>query len=135
MERYQFHVINDLLPDLLMCSLKLICHLHFWHLELDDESSMMTTFATLHGRYRWLCFLFGLCVSSEIYQKHLHQELQGPPGIACIANDERFCPKSDVDHDSNLESFMKKCHQKGIKLIQERSPHTSARKSLSLDIF
>ena len=51
----------------------------FWHLELDEESSMLTTFATPYGRYRWLQLPFGLSVLSEIFQKHLHQELHGLP--------------------------------------------------------
>ena len=59
----------------------------FWHLELVQQSSMLTTFATPHGRFRWLRLPFGLSVSREIFQKHLHQELQGLPGVNCIADD------------------------------------------------
>ena len=85
-------------------------------MELDDESSLLTTFATPHGRYRWLRLPFGLCVSSEIFQKHLNQELLGLPGVKCIADDVLIYGRDDADHDSCLEGFMKKCQQKGIKL-------------------
>ena len=78
--------------------------------------SLLTTFATLHGRYRWLRLPFGLCVSSEIFQKHLNQELLGLPGVKCIADDVLIYGRDDADHDSCLESFMKKCQQKGITL-------------------
>ncbi|PFX31310.1 Enzymatic polyprotein [Stylophora pistillata] len=88
----------------------------FWHLVLDDESSLLTTFATPHGRYRWLRLPFVLCVSREIFQKHLHQELLGLPGVKCIAGDVLSYGKDDADHDRNLEGFMKRCHLKGIKL-------------------
>ena len=78
--------------------------------------SLLTTFATPHGRYRWLRLPFGLCVSSEIFQKHLNQELLGLPGVKCIADDVLIYGRDDADHDSFLEGFMKKCQQRGIKL-------------------
>ena len=76
-ERYQIPVIDELLPDLAEARVftKVDLASAFWHLVLDDESSLLTTFATPHRRYRWLHLPFGLCVSCEIFQKHLHQEL------------------------------------------------------------
>lgn len=32
----------------------------FWHVQLDEESSYLTTFNTLYGRYRWLKMAFGI---------------------------------------------------------------------------
>ena len=75
--------------------------------------SLLTTFATPYGRYRWLRLPFGLCVSNEIFQKHLNQELLGLPGVKCIADDVLIYGRDDADHDGG---FMKKCQQKGIKL-------------------
>ena len=88
-ERYQIPVIDDLLPDLTDARVftKVNLASAFWHLELVRESSMLTTFAMPYGRYRWLRLPFGLSVSSEIFQKRLHQELQGLPGVKCIADD------------------------------------------------
>ena len=103
-----------------MCSLKLILASAFWHLELDHESSMLTTFATSCGRYRWLRLPFGLSVSGEIFKKRLHQELNGLPGVKCIADDVLIHGTNETDHDSNLEVFMSKCQQKGIKLNSQK---------------
>lgn len=88
-ERYQIPVIDDVLPDLAEARVftKVDLASAFWKLELDDESSLLTTLATPHGRYRWLRLPFGLCVSSEIFQKHLNQELLGLPCGKCIADD------------------------------------------------
>ncbi|KAL9964255.1 hypothetical protein ACROYT_G027871 [Oculina patagonica] len=88
-EHYQIPVIDDSLPDLTDARVFTTADLAlaFWHLELDHESSMLTTFATPYGRYRWLRLPFGLSVSSEIFQKRLHQELDGLPGVKCIADD------------------------------------------------
>ena len=59
---------------------------------------------------------FGLSISSGKCQKHLHQELHGLPGVKCIADDVLIHGKNEADHDSNLERFMRRCQQKGIKL-------------------
>jgi len=71
-ERYQIPVIDESLPDLAEARVftKVDIVSAFWQLVLDDESSLLTTFATPHGRYCWLGLPFGLCVSSEIFQKH-----------------------------------------------------------------
>ena len=115
-------VIDDVLPDLAEARVftKVDLASAFWQLELDDESSLLTTFATPHGRYRWLRLPFGLCVSSEIFQKHLNQELLGLRGVKCIADDVLIYGRDDADHNSCLEGFMKKCQQKRIKLNQAK---------------
>ena len=73
-ERYQIHVIDDFVPDLTDARVftKVDLASSFWHLELDRESSMLTTFATPYGRHRSLRLPFSLSVSSEIFQKRLH---------------------------------------------------------------
>ena len=37
----------------------------YWHIELDEESSRLTTFQTCHGRYRWRRLPFGLNVKKK----------------------------------------------------------------------
>ena len=103
-ERYQIPVIDDVLPDLSEAPVftKVDLASAFWQLELDDESSLLTTFATTHGRYRWLRLPFGLCVSSEIFQKHLNQELLGLPGVKCIADDVLIYGRDYADQGIKL---------------------------------
>ena len=81
---------------------------------------MLTSFATPYGRYRWLRLLFGLSVSSEMFQKLLHQGLQSLPGVTCIAYDVLTHGTCGANHDSNLDGFMRRCQQKGIKLNAEK---------------
>ena len=81
---------------------------------------MLTTFATSYGRYRWLRWPFGLCISSEIFQRRLHQELAGLPGVKYITDDVLIHGTSDSKHDANLKAFMCRCKQKGIKLNWEK---------------
>ena len=39
----------------------------YWHVELDEKSSYITTFNTPIGRYRWLRLPFCVCSASEEY--------------------------------------------------------------------
>ena len=68
-ERYQIPVIDDLLLDVTDACVftKVDLSSAFWHLELDEKSSVLTTFATPYGRFRWLRLPFGLNVSSVIF--------------------------------------------------------------------
>ena len=47
----------------------------YWHVELDEESSLLTTFQTCFGRYKWLRLPFGTCASAEIFQKKILEAL------------------------------------------------------------
>ena len=59
----------------------------YWHVSLDEISSKLTTFDTPFGRYRWMKLPFGLNTSSEIFQRKLHQALEGLDGTLCVADD------------------------------------------------
>ena len=59
----------------------------FWHVELDDESSRLTTFSTLFGRYRRKRMPFGIAPASELFQCKLEQQLEGLAGVKNIHDD------------------------------------------------
>ena len=70
-ERYPLAIIEDILPELANATVlsKLDLRSRYWHCELDEESSLLTTIITPFGRFRWLRLPFGLNVSSEIFQR------------------------------------------------------------------
>ena len=86
---YQLPVIDDILPELAEAKLfsKLDLSSAFWQLRLDEESSMLTTFNSPFGRFRWLRLPFGLSVSSEIFQQRIHMALEALDGVVCVADD------------------------------------------------
>ena len=51
-ERYQLSVLNHLLPELAKAKVFVTVDLRdgCWHCVLDEESSLLATFATLYGR-------------------------------------------------------------------------------------
>ena len=88
----------------------------YWHVELDDESSMLITFQTCHGRYRWRRLPFGTKVSSEIFQKRLLEVLGDLKGVVVIAEDIIIHGETQEEHDRNLEKFLQRCREVGIRL-------------------
>lgn len=121
-EHFQLPVFDDLISELNGAKYftKVDLASAFWHLELDDDSSLLTTFSTPHGRYRWLRLPFGLKVSSEIFQKRLKQAIDDLPGVRCLADDILIFGSTLQEHDSNLEGLLQRCVRDNIKLKKEK---------------
>ena len=68
-EGYQLLILEDILPELGQAKVFSTVDLRsgYWHCVLDEEASLLTTFATPFGRYRWCRLPFGFSVSSEIF--------------------------------------------------------------------
>ena len=66
---YALTTIEDVLPELSEAKIFSVVDASngFWQVELTDESSYLTTFATPFGRYRWKRLPFGICSASEEY--------------------------------------------------------------------
>jgi transposase InsO family protein len=92
----------------------------FWHVELDHESSFLTTFQTCYGRYRWLRLPFGTSVSSEIFGKKLREALDNLPGVVCIADDVVIHGRTEDQHDRHLDQFLARCQERGIRLNKDK---------------
>ena len=59
----------------------------FLHIELDDKSSLLTTFQTPWGRYCWKRMPFGISPAPELFQQKLDENLEGLPGVHRIFDD------------------------------------------------
>lgn len=120
--------IDDILPDLSKAKVFSVCDVKsgFWHVQLEDQSSYLTTFSTPFGRFRWLRMPMGISPAPEIFQRKLNQALEGLPGIYIIADDILITGEGETkeaarrDHDHNLRQFMERCKEKNIKLNVEK---------------
>lgn len=123
-EHYRLPTLDDILPQLDKAKFftKLDIKEAFWHIELDTESSKLTTMITPFGRYRWARLPFGLKISSEIFQRRLHEAIGDLPGVICVADDIVVTGCGDTedqaekDHDHKLDALKQRCKQKNIKL-------------------
>ena len=72
-ERNQWHsrTIDDILPELAKSKFKTLkdATSGYWHVVLDLDSSLLTTFNTPWGKFRWLRLPFGLTIASDVFQE------------------------------------------------------------------
>ena len=71
----------------------------------DYESSLLTTFNTPWGRYRFVQLPWGLSCAQDIFQRMMDQILERCKGVIGIADDVVIYG-DDEDHDRNLHNFM-----------------------------
>ena len=94
----------------------------FWHVRLDDRSSYLTTFHTHFGRYRYKRMPFGISWAPEVFQKKIHEMIEGLHGIEVVADDfvvvgyGNTVDEANVDHDKRLHSCLQRCEERGVKL-------------------
>ena len=94
-------------------------------MELDKESSMLTTFNTPYGRYRWLRLPFGISSAPEEYQRRQDQTVEGLPGVHSIADilvygEDKTDVEAVTDHDKKLKALLERCHERGLKLNKDK---------------
>ena len=81
---------------------------------LDYESSLLTTFNTPWGRYRFIHLPWGLSCAQDIFQWMMDQILECCEGVIGIADDVIIHGKDDEDHDRNLHNFMRVACEHGL---------------------
>ena len=120
---YPMPTIDQLLPDLSKAKVFSVADAKngFWHVTLDTESSMLTTFNTPHGRFRWLRMPFGLNSAPEEFQRRQNQLVEGLRGVRCVHDDILIFGEGETDeeasrdHDRNFRALMERCRENKLK--------------------
>ena len=127
-EKYQLPTVEDIATNLHGAEVFTVMDVRngFWHVSLNEESSYLTTFQTPFGRYRWRCMPFGISSAPEVFQRKMHELIEGMTGIEVVADDfiavgygEAF-GEATRDHDKNLLEFLKRCAAKNVRLNPEK---------------
>ena len=122
-ETYQIPILDEILPELSQAKVfsTVDLGLGYWYCVLDHEFSRLTTFSTPFRRLP-----FGLSVSSEIFQKRVHQALEGMSGALDIADDILVYgvgnneEEATADHNRNLEALLQRCSERNIALNRDK---------------
>ena len=78
----------------------------YWHVELDEESSLLCTFNTPFGRYKFHRLPFGVLVSQDVFQKKMDRAYEGIPNVSGIADDIIVNVSTQEKHDTALVAML-----------------------------
>ena len=123
-EHYPLPTIEDISTRLEGAKVFTKCDVRngFWHVQLDEESSYLTTFHTPFGRYRWKRLPFGINSAPEVFQRKMHELIEGLEGVEVIADDflivgfGKTLDEAIRSHDKNLLKFLERCEERGVVL-------------------
>ena len=98
----------------------------FWYVNLDEKSSYLTTFQTPLGRYRWCRMPFGIGSAPEVFQRRMHELIEGFSGTEVVADDFIVAgfgytlEEAIRDHNKTFVAFLQRCSERGVKLAVEK---------------
>ena len=86
----------------------------FFGMHLTEEASLLTTFNTHLGRYRFLRIPFGLKMSQDIFQMRMDDIVAQCPSVLAIHDDMFIYGKNDRDHDANIINLFNVAQKEGL---------------------
>ena len=94
------------------------CCKGYWHQQLDEQSSYLTTFNTEFGRYRYTVMPFGAKVAGDVFQHKLDECFGHIPNVIVIAGDIMIVGKKPYhkDHDQALTTLLETARHCNVRL-------------------
>ena len=88
----------------------------YWQIELDKSSSLLCTFNTPWGRYRYTRLPFGIKTAGDIFMKEMNNLLSDLPGVEVITDDILIYGKTKAEHNERLEAVLQRARTVNLKL-------------------
>ena len=136
-ERNQWYsrTIDDILPKLANSKYKTLkdATSGYWHVLLDLASSLMTTFNTPWGKFRWLHLPFGLKIASDVFQERLDRVLRLFKGIHGIADDILTYGTTKIEQDGRLLTLLETARMNNLLVNPPKKYSSSLQTVSSLD--
>ena len=110
----------------LLANIKVItvtdCSKGFWHEELDEDSSYLTTFNTEFGCFRFTRMPFRVNVAGDVFQQKLDKIFGKLTQVMCIADDIMVVgyKEDHSDHDLALTKLFQTAQKNNVKLKFEK---------------
>jgi len=92
----------------------------FWHVKLHHPSSLLTTFNTAFGRFKFNRLPFGLNSSNEVFQKKLQFAFEGIEVAEVVYDDLLVWGKDEESHDKARRNVLERAREKGAKLKKQK---------------
>ena len=124
LEPYHFKMPDDIAHLIADACIMTFCDCQkgYWHQELDESSSFLTTFNKEFGCYRYTVMPFGATVACDIFQCKLDQYFGHIPNVFVIANDIMVVGKmqNHRDHDQAQTTLLQTAKTCNVRLNYEK---------------
>ena len=107
------------------------CKKGYWHQELDEASSFLTTFSTKLERFWYTVMPFGITMAGEVFQQELDQCFSHLRNIIVIADDIMVVGKNHRDHDLDLAALLETARKFNVQLNYDKLQY----KKTEVDFF
>ena len=114
-EPYHLKTLEDIAHLLADACIMSVCNCKkgYWHQELDETSSFLTTFNPELGRFRYTVMPFGTTVAGDVFQCKLDQCFGHLKNVIVIADDIMIVGKkpNHSNHDQPLTTLLETARQ------------------------
>ena len=125
---FNMPTLEDVLPELSNAKVFSLLDAKdgFLQVQLNDQSSLLTTFWGPKGKYRWLRLPFGLSSTPEEFQRRLQAVLYGIDCVVVVADDILIYGKGDSqeeardNHDEALLQVLRRARKYNLKFNKDK---------------
>lgn len=99
----------------------------FWHMELDEESSNLTTFMTPFGRFKFNRVPFGLSCAPEMFQGKMIRLFGDLKGVMVYFDDIVVYADDETEHDRIMKEVIDRARENNIKFNKDKIQYRQGR--------
>ena len=121
-EPYHFKTPEDIAHLIANSCIMMVCDCKkgYWHQELDEASSFLTTFNTEFGRFCYTVMPFGITVAGDVFQGKLDQCFNHLKNVIIIADDIMVVGKNQKEHDLALTTLLDTAGECNVRLNYDK---------------
>ena len=83
----------------------------YWQVKLNKKSSLLTTFNTLFGLYRFTQLPFGVNSARYVFRKEIDLTYEVLSSVVAIVDDILVYDNNRKDHDAKLDAVLRRTRE------------------------
>lgn len=93
----------------------------FWHVQLDEQSQNLCTFATPFGNFKFLRMPFGIKSAPKVFQKYNYSIFGDIKNVFTYMDDILIIGRTRQEHDKALIEVLDRARRKGVKFNKQKT--------------
>ena len=121
-EPYHFKTLEDIAHLITNSYIMMVCYCRkgYWHQELDEASSFLTTFNTEFGRFHYIIMPFSITIAGDVFQQKLDQCLSHLKNVIIIDDDIMVVRKNQKEHYLALTTLLDTARECNVRLSYDK---------------